>query len=292
MSKSSKARGRRSLLQFSAVAFASGLLARCGGASEDTSSGSDAGTNSGTDAGTSSDGGNSAAGWATGGTAAMTAKASYPDPFVTAAACALSCSMTQGPCYDAASAVRQDISDGLPGLPMRLALRILDSNCNPVSGASIDVWHTSAAGKYSGDDTANENVAFCTGNDSAYVSHLYFRGRQTTDASGKAYFDSCFPGWYSSRTIHVHLTIRVGGTAYLTTQLFFTDDLDNSIIGTEPLYDARGSRDTTNASDTVLPKNATTAANYIFDTARMTDGALLAWKTIILRTIAHSSCTA
>jgi protocatechuate 3,4-dioxygenase beta subunit len=200
--------------------------------------------------------------------------------------------MTQGPCYDSASTVRQDISDGQNGLPMRLALRILDSNCNPVSGASIDVWHTSAVGKYSGDDTANENVAFCTGNDSDYTSHLYFRGRQTTDASGKAYFDSCFPGWYSSRTIHVHLTIRVRGTAYLTTQLFFTDALDNSIIGSEPLYDARGSRDTTNSTDTVLPKSAATAANYIFDTAQMTDGAMLAWKTVILRTAAQASCSA
>jgi protocatechuate 3,4-dioxygenase beta subunit len=267
MTEATKTRGRRSLLRFGAFAFAAGIFPRCGGTGTDTSSTSSGSTS---DAGASTDGGTSAAGWATGGTAAMTAKASYPDPFVTAAACALSCEMTQGPCYDSASTVRQDISDGQNGLPMRMALRILDSSCNPVPGASIDVWHTSAAGKYSGDDTANEDVAFCTGNDSDYTSHLYFRGRQTTDASGKAYFDSCFPGWYSSRTIHVHLTIRVGGTAYLTTQLFFTDDLDNSIIGTEPLYDARG---------------------YIFETAQMTDGAMLAWKTIILRTATQSSCT-
>jgi hypothetical protein len=67
----------------------------------------------------------------------------------------------------------------------------------------------------------------------------------------------------------VHLTIRVGTTAYLTTQLFFTDALDNEIISTQPVYDTRGSRDTTNSTDTVLPKSATTAANYIFDTEQI-----------------------
>jgi hypothetical protein len=82
------------------------------------------------------------------------------------------------------------------------------------------------------------------------------------------------------------------GTAFLTTQLFFDDALDNSIVGSEPVYDTRGTRDTANSSDSVVPKSATTAANYIFDTAQMTDGAMLAWKTIILRTAAQASCSA
>ena len=52
-------------------------------------------------------------------------------------------------------------------------------------------------------------------------------------ASGVVYFDTCFPGWYSSRTIHVHMTISVGGSAYVTTQFGFDDTLDDSIVASQ-----------------------------------------------------------
>ena len=48
--------------------------------------------------------------------------------------------------------------------------------------------------------------------------------------------------------------------------------------------------DTTNATDTVLP--ATGLSDYLFDTEKMTDGAMLAWKTIILRTaVSETICS-
>src|SRR6185312_9723008 len=98
--------------------------------------------------------------------------------------CPLSCTVTEGPCYDSASVEIQDISYGYDGLPMAMVLQIVDDTCKPVSGAVVDVWHVSPVGKYSGDDSANEDVAFCTGNDTDFTSHLYFRGKQTTDADG------------------------------------------------------------------------------------------------------------
>jgi protocatechuate 3,4-dioxygenase beta subunit len=222
----------------------------------------------------------------------MKDKASYPNPFVsgTPSTCSLTCEMTQGPCYDSASEEIQDISYGYTGLPLRVYLQILDEACQPVSGAVVDVWHVSPVGKYSGDDAANEDVAFCTGNDSDFTSHRYFRGKQTADASGVVYFDTCFPGWYTGRTIHIHLTIRVGGSAYVTTQLFFEDLLDDEIVGTQPVYDARGQRDTTNETDTVI--TAAALPDYLFTTERMTDGAMLAWKTLVLRSaLSDSSCS-
>jgi protocatechuate 3,4-dioxygenase beta subunit len=197
--------------------------------------------------------------------------------------------MTEGPCYDAKSEVIQDISYGYTGLPMRMYFQVLDESCNPVSGATIDVWHVSPVGKYSGDDSANEDVAYCTGSDPDFTSHLYFRGRQTTDATGVLFFDTCFPGWYSSRTVHIHLTVSVGGQSYVTTQLFFPDALDDEIIDTQPVYDARGARDTTNETDTVITAEA--LPDYLFQTEKMTDGAMLAWKTIVLRSsLSEASC--
>jgi protocatechuate 3,4-dioxygenase beta subunit len=228
--------------------------------------------------------------WATGGTAAMTARASYPDPFTALPnACAVTCELTQGPCYSSQSEEIRDISYGYDGLPMRMYLRVLDESCKPIAGALVDVWHVGPTGKYSGNDSANEQVAFCTGNDTDFTSHLYFRGKQTTDANGVVYFDTCFPGWYSSRTIHVHMTISVAGQAYVTTQLGFEDALDDAIVDNQPLYKDRGKRDTLNTTDTVLP--STGLSDYLFEWKRMSDGAMLAYKTIILRsTLAETLC--
>jgi protocatechuate 3,4-dioxygenase beta subunit len=232
--------------------------------------------------------------WATGGTASMTGKAAYPNPF--AAGCnfpttcaTATCELTQGPCYSDQSVEIQDISYGYSGLPTRLYFQLLDDSCKPVSGAVVDVWHVSAVGKYSGDDSTNEDIAFCTGNDTDFTSHLYFRGKQTSDANGIVYFDTCFPGWYSSRTVHVHLTISVGGSVYVTTQLCFDDALVDSIIAGQPLYDTRGKRDTTNTTDTVF--SASDYEEYEFAIAKMPDGAMLAWKSIILRSsLSESVC--
>ena len=85
----------------------------------------------------------------------------------------------------------------------------------------------------------------------------------------------------SPMRIHVHVTISVGGEAFVTTQLGFTDALDDEIIATQPLYEDRGARDTTNATDSVIP--ATGVEDYLFETRKMIDGAMLAWKTLILR---------
>jgi protocatechuate 3,4-dioxygenase beta subunit len=233
-----------------------------------------------------------AGGWATGGTAAMTDKASYPNPFAGGAptTCPLSCTMIEGPCYDSASVEIQDISYGYDGLPMAMVLQIVDDTCKPVAGAVVDVWHVSPVGKYSGDDTAHEDVAFCTGNDPDFTSHLYFRGKQTTDAEGLVTFYTCFPGWYPGRTIHVHLTISAFGAASVTTQLYFDDALDDAIVASQPLYDTRGARDTTNETDAVITPAA--VSSYLFTTQRMSDGAMLAYKTVVLRaSTSETLCT-
>jgi protocatechuate 3,4-dioxygenase beta subunit len=199
--------------------------------------------------------------------------------------------MTEGPCYSAQSVEIQDISYGYNGLPTRMYFQVVDDACKPVAGAVVDVWHVSAVGKYSGNDSANENVAFCTGNDSDFTSHLYFRGKQTTDANGVVFFDTCFPGWYSGRTVHVHFTISVGGQAYATSQVFFPDTLDDEIISTQPLYKDRGTRDTTNETDSVI--SASAVSDYLFEYKKMSDGAMLAWKTLVIRSsLSTASCSA
>ncbi len=222
----------------------------------------------------------------------MIGKAAYPNPFASLAAptsCVATCELTQGPCYSSQSIETRDISYGHPGLPMRMAIQVLDEACKPVAGAVVDVWHVSAEGKYSGNDEEHEDVGFCTGGDEEFASHLYFRGKQTTDAGGVVLFDTCYPGWYRGRTVHVHLTIDVGGQAYVTTQLCFDDALDDEIVKTQALYATRGARDTTNAEDGVFSGSEVGAS--LFETKKLPDGAMLAWKRIVVRSsLAEALC--
>lgn len=223
--------------------------------------------------------------WATGGTAVMSGD--YGNPFSEGlgATCSLLCAATLGPCY-AQTLTRKDISEGQDGLPARLAFLVVDEGCKPIEGASLDLWHTSPGGLYSGEDASN----MCTFGDAQARAGRWFRGVQTSGSDGRVDFDSCFPGWYSGRTIHIHFTVRIGNTESLTSQLFFDDTLTDSIIASEPLYSARGARDTKNTNDNVIGRGS--VDNYLFQTKRMSDGAMLAWKTLVVRSsTTQPSCT-
>lgn len=257
---------------------AAGLAACAGGTDKFGSGGDDTGPAG--DSGDSAETGDSADtsgpdGWASGGTASMSGD--YPDPFdgETATSCALFCELTKGPCY-AETMERKDISEGYPGLPMRLALRVVTEDCLPVAGATVDIWHNAASGLYSGEDAAT----MCTSGDEDAVSHRFFRGTQTTDGEGRVDFDSCLPGWYRGRAVHIHFTVRIGEDEYVTSQLAFDQELVDEITTTHPDYADRGAPDTTNSEDGILSSNL---ANFLVSTERMSDGALLAWKTIVIR---------
>lgn len=212
--------------------------------------------------------------WAAGGTAAMTRKDCYPDPFAVAATtCTLLCETTAGPCT-ADTLERQDISEGLAGLPVRLALEILDADtCEPIEGVVVEIWHTQRTGAYSG---VTPNGMICNGGDTEAESQLYFRGTQTTDARGRVDFDTCYPGWYPGRAIHIH--VRVGS---VIGQLFFTDELTEEIFANHPDYVEFGPPDTTNGTDHVLANEADISP-CLLETERMADGAMLAWKSIAI----------
>ena len=223
--------------------------------------------------------GEPAAAWATGGTAAMTAQACYPDPFKDGVgACQLICETTAGPCT-ADTIERQDVSEGFPGLPVRLALRVVDAGtCQPLADARVEIWHSEHTGVYSG-NTPNPS---CHLDDDDAVNHLCFRGVQTADADGRVDFDTCFPGWYNGRAIHIHFRVSRGDDLHATSQLFFTDELAAEIFATHPEYQQFGAPDTTNQSDSILGKQGDKSV-YILDTARMPDGVMLASKVIAVR---------
>jgi protocatechuate 3,4-dioxygenase beta subunit len=156
-----------------------------------------------------------------------------------AVSCVLAPEQTEGPYYIAREKLRRDITEGRPGTPLLLRLKVVDaSTCRPIKGATVDVWHCDALGVYSGFGSASGNRTF-------------MRGVQRTDANGLARFRSVYPGWYAGRTVHIHVMVHVAGNVVHTGQLYFPDAVTDQVFRRKP-YSRRGRRSTRNSNDFVF----------------------------------------
>jgi protocatechuate 3,4-dioxygenase beta subunit len=144
---------------------------------------------------------------------------------------------------------RSDITEGLPGQPMRLGLRVLDESCAPVSGATVEIWHTDATGDYSAftDNGGGKDEGAGT---------TFMRGTQTAGDDGIVEFLTIYPGWYSGRAVHIHLRVHLADATVLTSQMFFDDDYTAGVYASEP-YAEFGLPDTSNASDNIAGNTKT-----------------------------------
>ena len=155
-------------------------------------------------------------------------------------ACVLTPEMTEGPYFVSRDKVRRDITEGRPGAPLLLRLTVLDvSSCKPIKGAAVDIWHADVGGLYS------EESGLGT------AGQTFMRGIQRTDAHGIANFRTVYPGWYTGRTVHIHVKVFLGGRTVHTGQLFFADLLTDAVYERSP-YDRRPNRDTRNSTDSIF----------------------------------------
>jgi uncharacterized protein (TIGR03437 family) len=179
----------------------------------------------------------------------------------TVANCAITTpNVTEGPYWVEEQLFRSDIrtdpATGIArkGLPLTLTLTVVNSttNCTALAGAYVDVWHCDAIGIYS--DEASYNPGGGTGN-VVTSGQKFLRGYQITDTNGQVTFTTIYPGWYSGRTIHIHVRVRTydGATALTnyTTQVFFDDTITNTVLTQAPYNTRTSARDTTNANDMV-----------------------------------------
>lgn len=222
--------------------------------------------------------------WASGGTQRIAANARFPNPFGASleGACRLTCATTIGPCHTT-SPERVDISDAWDGLPLRLALRVVDEACQPVPDAVVEIWHTNFTGGYSG-----QIVRMCN-NDQNDVDKQFFRGYQRSDAQGVVAFNTCYPGWYRGRAVHIHVRVQRGDYAAadrapssLVTQLLFSDVLNAEVFAEHEVYRRFGAPDTTLEVDNVVGGEADKTP-YLLEVQRMDDGVMFAHKTMVLR---------
>jgi protocatechuate 3,4-dioxygenase beta subunit len=116
----------------------------------------------------------------------------------------------EGPFYRKGAPHRSvlvDPSDA--GERLRVSGVLQSTRCEPIGGATIDVWQANAAGDY-------DNERF------------RFRGVLTTDKQGRYDLRTIVPGRYLNgdryRPAHIHIKVRAAGFAVLTTQLYFAGD--------------------------------------------------------------------
>jgi protocatechuate 3,4-dioxygenase beta subunit len=173
-----------------------------------------------------------------------TAQGSKPRPD-----CVLTPEQEEGPFYVDLAQVRRDVVEDRPGVPLALAVTVVDaSTCEPLRDAAVDVWHCDALGVYSGVSPEGEG-------------ETWLRGIQLTDGNGLAEFATIYPGQYPGRTTHIHLKVHTGGRrsdgAYAgghvahTGQLFTTDQADAEVFALAP-YDRNAAGITPRSADFIF----------------------------------------
>ena len=166
-------------------------------------------------------------------------------------ACELSAEATAGPfpIKSPADWVRENIIGNRVGIPMMITLTIENTNedCQPLDGAIVDVWHCDAQGNYSQYDGQL---------DGDFTGENFLRGRQTSDANGRADFMSIYPGWYPGRTPHIHAEVKSSeGVSLLITQISFPENISNAVYDTSA-YNDYDNADTNNENDGIVgPEN-------------------------------------
>lgn len=173
---------------------------------------------------------------------------------------------------------RASVVEGLPfQLQVTVCENVGDDTYYPLPDAYVDLWHADAAGTYS--DVNNTGIQ-----SENTLGQTWLRGFQVTDENGIVTFNTIYPGWYISRTIHFHFKVRRYDannqqTYEFTSQLFIDDDINDEVLSVDP-YNTRGDRSVRNTNDSIYNENASggvTAGSIL--TLNVTDTPDIAGKT-------------
>lgn len=106
------------------------------------------------------------------------------------------------------------------GRPVWLSGTVTDTAGRPLAGGQIEIWQCDQEGHYH--HPGDGNVA-----DPSFQGF----GRVTLDGEGRYRFHTIRPAPYSGRTPHIHVKVRNGGRALLTTQLYVAGEERNARDG-------------------------------------------------------------
>jgi len=183
-------------------------------------------------------------------------------PLIEAATCVLTPELTEGPYYLDGELIRQNIVEDRTGIPLRLQIAIADStSCTPIEHAAVDIWHCDSHGYYSGVSANMPGPDADQAEIAEAARAAFLRGIQLTSADGIAEFETIYPGWYISRTIHIHLKVHLdgeagktyeGGHTAHTGQLFFDDAITEQVMQMDPYAGRPDEYRTLNSDDGIL----------------------------------------
>ncbi|HZF28902.1 MAG TPA: intradiol ring-cleavage dioxygenase [Gammaproteobacteria bacterium] len=204
--------------------------------------------------GAASTGGTGSTGTTSTGTGTGTATGSTTTTGTVSLSCVLTPEETVGPYplfNDIASAAlyqREDITEGQPGLPLRLTLTIVNANlaCVPVTTAMVYIWHCDKDGRYSGYNQPGGDLR----------GQTFCRGVQTTDANGQVRFTTVYPGWYQGRATHIHFRVYLALDLQATSQLAFPDAVTAAVYNTSQ-YAAKGQNPIVTLQDGIFSDGVT-----------------------------------
>lgn len=168
----------------------------------------------------------------------------------------------EGPYYLDYGILREEVTEGKEGIDLLLKIVVVDAaDCRPLKNIAIDIWHCDAVGVYSsytGYDNGEMPPVDENGHAAPTDRSTWLRGVQLTDAEGVATFRTIVPGWYTGRSIHIHVrtvtgakaaggTVQ-GGHVSHTGQLYVPEDFSERIAKTPP-YSENPIRRVTNDED-------------------------------------------
>jgi protocatechuate 3,4-dioxygenase beta subunit len=135
---------------------------------------------------------------------------------------------TEGPFYPVVDQVDTDsdlvqISGGQSGAKGKIIIVdgiITDQNCNPVSGALVEIWQACESGRYN--HPSDTNTAPLDPN-------FQYWGKAVTDKQGRYRFRTIIPGAYPAdtdwiRPPHIHFKVSRLGHIELITQMYFSGE--------------------------------------------------------------------
>ncbi|WP_019067056.1 intradiol ring-cleavage dioxygenase [Streptomyces hokutonensis] len=200
--------------------------------------------------------GTTAAVLAVGAAAPEAPTAATPDatPAAAAAVCTLTKEMTEGPYYLDGALVRANVTEGKAGIPLKLALTVVnDSTCAVIPNALVEIWHCDALGEYSGYVGNNGHSEPDDG--------TFLRGGVLTNSAGLANITTIYPGWYRGRCVHIHVKVHTGvtltsdgsftgGSELHTGQLFIDETITTAVAKISP-YSTNTVTRTTLAQDSI-----------------------------------------
>ncbi|KAJ9193058.1 hypothetical protein DTO021D3_4940 [Paecilomyces variotii] len=200
--------------------------------------------------------------------------------------CVLTPEVTRGPyVWPRSQTLRQDMTEDQVGVPLWLDVGVLDmASCEPLPNVLLDFWHCNATGSYSSFTGLSPNTDFVKLLSELNITDYdlgvtdlhtddttWLRGMWPTNKEGLMEMKTIFPGFYTGRSIHIHVqahtnwTLRGNGTlvssnTVSTGQIYFEEDLSQKIMALQPYASHTQINRTTNTNDSVFSQD--TAGGY------------------------------